>query len=460
MNPVDRFTRDEASAKVWWPLAMLLVVGFVLTFPGQNRAVDQRREDAAARAVLIVTQVVDPLVAGVTATVDEATADATTAALEDQILSEDASVGAIRLWALDGTLLYSTSGRDEVGSQAALNDPSIRSAGAAPGQPVSEQTASTPTGEPASPRLRVYVTLPSQTAAITEIEYDDDTLLQDVRGTWAGYQLALGGAGLLVLGLAILSMRTPVAPVGAGVKFYPTSVPEGMAVLGVDEATELRQAGAYARGRIGSQQERLQELEATKLRLEGELQRALSAHSMSAATATTAIPRPEIAPAAPAGMPAPAPVPVVPVMRIPDRAPEPEPIEAAEPEPVKAAKPAPEPRPVRPEPEPVKVADPKPVGAADDSMGFVLLPETEVVKARPARGRKPAAEVVKVPESDDVERHDAQVLDVLERLVEPIGAGAPTTDPGDLRARLARTAAAKKPGSRSDERFHEDPSAP
>ena len=81
-------------------------------------------------------------------------------------------------------------------------------------------------------------------------------------------------------------------------------------------------------------------------------------------------------------------------------------------------------------------------------------PAAETPAAETPAAAKPAAEVVRIPDSDDEGRHDAEVLDVLERLVEPVGT-APLTDPGEMRARLARTAAAKKPGSRSDERFHE-----
>jgi hypothetical protein len=66
-----------------------------------------------------------------------------------------------------------------------------------------------------------------------------------------------------------------------------------------------------------------------------------------------------------------------------------------------------------------------------------------VVLPDPEPARQPAAVAAGSPDSD------ADVLDVLNRLVEPVGAPDPVgDDAGDMRARLARTAALKKPGSR------------
>jgi hypothetical protein len=64
----------------------------------------------------------------------------------------------------------------------------------------------------------------------------------------------------------------------------------------------------------------------------------------------------------------------------------------------------------------------------------VVLPDPQ-----PARVTAAAAHGL---DSDDA------VLDVLHRLVPESETAEPLPDPGDLRARLARTAALKKPGSR------------
>jgi hypothetical protein len=55
------------------------------------------------------------------------------------------------------------------------------------------------------------------------------------------------------------------------------------------------------------------------------------------------------------------------------------------------------------------------------------------------------------PDSDDA------VLDVLHRLVPESETAEPRPDPGDLRARLARTAALKKPGSRERQEERDTP---
>ena len=49
MRFIDRFTRDEVSAKIWWPLALLCIVALVASVPLANRAADNAREQASLR---------------------------------------------------------------------------------------------------------------------------------------------------------------------------------------------------------------------------------------------------------------------------------------------------------------------------------------------------------------------------------------------------------------------------
>ena len=129
MHPIDRFTKDEASAKVWWIFALILIVGFVLTFPGHDRAVQRTRDEAAADATQLTRDVVDPIVAG-GEQVDET--------LLDDIVDESAAITAVRVWASDGSLLVSTDSDDQISSQEALNDEFIRAALAGPAAPVAQ----------------------------------------------------------------------------------------------------------------------------------------------------------------------------------------------------------------------------------------------------------------------------------------------------------------------------------
>jgi hypothetical protein len=96
--------------------------------------------------------------------------------------------------------------------------------------------------------------------------------------------------------------------------------------------------------------------------------------------------------------------------------------------------PPPEPAPIVPPPDPIITPEPDPVEVAkvetsDDggSPEVVVVPELQPVGT-------PAG-----PES---------ASDLLDRLVEPVTEHGSTEAPRDLRAKLARTAALKKPGSK------------
>ena len=83
-------------------------------------------------------------------------------------------------------------------------------------------------------------------------------------------------------------------------------------------------------------------------------------------------------------------------------------------------------------------------------------------EAEPARPVEPILDLVVLPEgatSSPDRSSDEEAVDVLARLVEPVS-GSPSSevDPGAIRARLARTAALKKPGSRERrEQDHQPP---
>jgi hypothetical protein len=111
---------------------------------------------------------------------------------------------------------------------------------------------------------------------------------------------------------------------------------------------------------------------------------------------------------------------------VPKPVPEPEPI---------VPKPVPEPEPIVPTPEPFPEPEPQ----------VEQEPEPQPAAAA-STDRAEEPEVVVVPELQPAGEESAS--DLLDRLVEPVGAHDPSDDAGDLRARLARTAAIKKPGSK------------
>jgi hypothetical protein len=108
-------------------------------------------------------------------------------------------------------------------------------------------------------------------------------------------------------------------------------------------------------------------------------------------------------------------------------------VETPQPEPAPIV-PPPEPAPIVPPPDPIITPEPDPV---------------EVARVEPSDdGGSP--EVVVVPELQPVgtPAGPESASDLLDRLVEPVPDHGSTEAPRDLRAKLARTAALKKPGSK------------
>ncbi len=470
MGLIDRFTRDEVSAKVWWPFALLFVVLIVASFRVENRAADERRADAGMWSVAVIRGLLEPSLdtSGITRPLTDEQIATTTTALQPA-LSEDA-VDAVRIWSTDGTLLYSSNRDDPIGSQEALNDSELQAAAAAPESSLSVIADRSLTGGETDPLFLTYATFVASTSSIGEVQMTQGVLLADIDTAWLQIRLVLLAGALFLLTLAVLSMREPAATIGAGVKFYPTSLPASLVVLDRDEEAALRGSRPHVRSRTGSAEARVAELEETKLALEGELQRALSSLAVLRGTkggTARAIP--------------PAPAPTPPVVRLPeaslaeieDSIPASGPAEppsttkakaptkskakapsklhavrAREPEPRREAEPAREPEPAATavaEPEPSKGAEPESPSSVE-----VVAPEPEPSGSPP----EPLLDLVVLPEPEPTSvpsaatEEQGDAVDVLNRLVAPAGPEHDQVDPGEIRARLARTAALKKPGSR------------
>jgi len=254
----------------------------------------------------------------------------------------------------------------------------------------------------------------------------------------------------------------------------------------------IEQAGDRIKERTASLQHKLEASEAARLRAEGRLQQALAALAQPGRRSVMPVPQPTpvvsdvvkipepvvvassepdaiaAAPAKPApgprgrslvvpkkqrtprrtpkrkpvAVPAPKPVPPTPVVQ----APQPKPV-VRTPDPARDAPvvetPQPEPAPIVPPPEPAPIVPPP---------DPIITPEPDplaVAKVEPSdEGGSP--EVVVVPELQPVgtPAGPESASDLLDRLVEPVAEHGSTEAPRDLRAKLARTAALKKPGSK------------
>ncbi len=517
MKLIDRFTRDEVSAKVWWPLALLGIIALVLTFPAANRAADDARAEAAGRAVTLSTTVIEPAM--------EANPNA--ALVTDSLsrfVADDPVWSAARVWSPSFTLWASSVRTDPIGSGEWINDDQLKAA--MKNGSYAFVTDRLPTNDAGPTTFHAYTAIEASTGPfVTEFEARDSVLLADVHRDWLGYRIVAGLATLLLLGLAILSMREPHARIGTNVPFDPESVPADRAVVELDRAVELDQADDRVQDRIAGLQERLDESERTRLKAEAQLQQALTALGSGGRSMT--VPRPggaaqqpepptrtprksapeEPAQPAPARAFEPAPKPSV----QPKAAPTP----AAAPRPAAPERPQPTPRREAPAPQPAAVQQPaarkkkpeqpvKPAAAAPAQMPKAPPPPVTApapaAKAPPAPPRRAGKhtpseavtvssdevavtaasgdqrtdgaewpEVVKLPEPEKARvgarahgpDSDEAVLDVLHRLVPSPEEPRAADEPGDLRARLARTAALKKPGSRERQEqrdAHEGPS--
>lgn len=371
MGPIDRFTRDEVSAWVWWPAALLLIVGVVLTVPGEQRAVDRREREAIAVAPSAVAGVLEPILldAGPDGVIEGAVADRLRLAAVERILTTG-WVEAVRVWGADGQLRWSSDPGDPVGSAEAFNDEELARALSSPGGVHAVRNERDVRGAQAPETLARYVaTTAGGAPAVVELSARVEAIVGDVRSDWIRARIVLGIAALLVLGLAIAATREPVARIGAGVPFYPTSLPPGMELVEADRDEER----GRLLGQVRELTEALRASEDARRGLEEELRRA------NAQLATLrAVPGPRRAPSVPTTGSAPA----------------------------------------------------RSVAQED----VVVIPEADTIDERPA----------------------AEGDDVLERLVEPVSTSrAPVEDPSVLRARLAHTAAAKKPWYRAERRRRE-----
>jgi hypothetical protein len=495
----DRFTLDEVSAKIWWPLAMVALVALVLTVPAANHAADRARRESAATATLISTRQIEPLTSR-GASVDEIS---NTLA---QIQRANPVYDAVRVWGTNKLLIASSARPDPLaGGTAGVNDADIDGAMSTGSR--MDVTDRQPTGDTGPVMVHTFVKIDGATQPeITEFEANDATLLAQVHHDWNGYRIVAAAAFLLLLLLALLSMREPAADIGFGVPFYPASLPPNLAIVEAERAVLIEHEDDHVRQRVASLQQRLDESERQRLKAEAQLQQALTTlgtggrnvpglppepptPTVPPSRATRRRPAPAVEPltAPPAAtsaaeplappLAAPTPIPTSPPAVQPTAAaastsPTHTPKRRSLPNTEKpAAQPTPTPRrsradepsdaPVAPVPTRERVtvsaddmtvtaqpaaSTPKSVEAKEPRPEVVVLPAdtpAPVGATKAAFATAPAEVPATSPDADPGSEAPHRL--VPDASAEP---PEPLADPGDLRARLARTAALKKPGSK------------
>ena len=459
MTPVERFTRDGASKYVWAGLALVALIGVAYAIWAGGNAVDDGRAASQERAVRYVDQVLAPRLQGHDLAAPISGLDGV---VRRSILS-DTRVSRVRLWSADGTLLFSTDGSDRPGSNAGLNDPELGVAERAGPITRSDFSDSGGADDPERSLLRTYV--PLGTTAVAEVDQTDAGTVGPIRTEWLTYQILAGGLLLLFLVMIGLSLREPIEPINTGVPFADSSIPAGFSLIDDDRLHSVHEVYRLASERVSRLQEKLEESEEARRKLEGEIQQVLSKAGASAPRPAAAAPPPAVAPPAPEPRVVQVPesdvvvtspqggawaaAPAGPLARA-ARDQRTIPVTSRKKKPA-ARKPKRVPRKVNEKREPAKPAAPppeaaKPRPAQEPERKVAPVPAPAVTPA-PVAAWAPSAPSSPARQVDEATAH-AAALETFIRLTESDRQPHDTTtvDQGAVRAALARTAARKKPG--------------
>jgi hypothetical protein len=456
---IDRITRDTASKYVWGLMALAAAGALVFAIMNGGNAADDERTNAQARAVAYVEEALIPRVEGLDLTepITGQAAESLGAGVERTILS-DRRIARVRIWSDGGRILFSTDRSDAPGSNAALNDELLVEASNGGVLTLSDVTDTGGEADPERSLLRTYVPIGSSTVA--EIDQTDEGTLAAVRTEWRYYQILAGVLLALFLVLVGLSLRDPIEPINVGVPFAASSIPPGYSLIDDDRLHAVHEVYRLASERVERMQQKLEESEEARRRLEGDIQRVLS----KAGTAPRADETPPIPPPAPAPEPPIVRVPESEVMAAPEqdgwtetapagplaraaREQKPPPSTARKTKPA-AEKPKRVPRRQKATPEIAadtagSTAAPQPVPAPAPAPA----PDPRVAAMATASTAPTSPPIAADPEVDDAKAHEA-ALETFIRLTESDRQPHDTTavDQGAVRAALARTAARKKPG--------------
>lgn len=223
MNLFEKLTGSKRSRLVWGVVLLLLAAGLALSFAFAYSAVGGQQRAAQARAVEYTTKrpLSDLLPSQVQKSIVGEPYKALLKEIAEQILSDD-RVLRVRIWELDGTLIFSTDQRDRIGQAQASGTKQFEKAAAS-------QTASVLTADEEAPKAglagtteRLYVTfaplrLVSQpkAAAVVEIDQRYAAVLAAAYRLWRPLQLGLGVLAVLALVMLVASVRA-AGQVGSG----------------------------------------------------------------------------------------------------------------------------------------------------------------------------------------------------------------------------------------------------
>lgn len=140
----------------------------------------------------------------------------------------DEGVARVRIWAPDGTLLFSTESLEQIGVAKALNSEPIEAAvDGRVSSVVSEATVEAKSGLTGSTQRLFQTFAPirvrERTAilGVAEVDRTYASISQAAEQPWRALQIGLGAAALLCAILFLLSLRAPTSTLGAGIGVIP-----------------------------------------------------------------------------------------------------------------------------------------------------------------------------------------------------------------------------------------------
>lgn len=226
MKIIDRFTRDRVSRYVWAVLTVGCLLGWFSARQGQTTALRDQLSAAQAQTRHIADTVLFNNLShdAMTNLIPSPLYRDIYVALQSQVFT-DATVARVRVWTPDGILQYSTHERDQVGllqtQDKTLIDQAMK------GQSVSAKVltkfsaASTGNDQTPTNLLEVFVPLhvPDwiSVTGVVEVDYYYDHFVQAAHQPWFNIMLGLLGLAVLCLLMTLLSFRPPVGTQGAGV---------------------------------------------------------------------------------------------------------------------------------------------------------------------------------------------------------------------------------------------------
>jgi hypothetical protein len=226
MNIIDRFTRDRVSRFLWGGATAAFLVLFLLALRGGSSALSSEEQAAQERAVDYTDTVLFGALTG-----DKLAAPVTGQAYRDLVIEvqggimTDPNVARVRVWAADGTLVFSTDGQKSV---VVKTDDTAPIDAAVNGVTTSAITSGTVAAKATlkGTDTQLYQTfaplrVPDRTTveAAAEIDQFHGEIAAAASQPWQTLRIAFGIGFLASLVLFVLSLRRATTLIGAGVGF-------------------------------------------------------------------------------------------------------------------------------------------------------------------------------------------------------------------------------------------------